>query len=65
MSKKQKKILEMLISNKINVDEACWLLFVAEPESNSREDTPQLRTSKVTQSRYLRTCVMPGFQRFR
>ena len=65
MSENQKRILEMLISNKINVDEACRLLFVVEPERRSQEDTPQSRVTGITQSQYLRAFVMPGLNRFR
>lgn len=65
MSENQKKILEMLVSNKINVDEACRLLFVVKPEGNTQEGTPKARTVGITQSQYLRACVMPGLHRFR
>jgi len=65
MSKEQKKILEMLVSNKINVDEACRLLFVVEPEGNTQEGTPKTKRAGITQSQYLRACVMPGLNRFR
>jgi hypothetical protein len=65
MSKNQKKILEMLVSNKINVDEACRLLFVVEPEGSTQEGTPQSRTAGITKSQYMQVCVMPGFHRFR
>ena len=37
MSGNQKRILEMLVSNKINVDEACRLLFVVEPQASTQE----------------------------
>jgi hypothetical protein len=47
MSKNQKKILEMLVSNKINIDEACRLLFVVEPEVSTHE-----KHSKSKDSRY-------------
>jgi len=65
MSGNQKKILEMLVSNKINVDEACRLLFVVEPEVSTREDAQQSRPTGITQSQYIRACLMPGFNRFR
>jgi len=65
MSKNQKKILEMLVSNKINVDEACRLLFVVEPEVSTHEGTPKERIAGITQSQYLRACVMPALNRFR
>ena len=65
MSGNQKKILEMLVSNKINVDEACRLLFVAEPEESTHEGTPKARAAGITQFQYMRTCVMPGLNRFR
>lgn len=65
MSKKQKKVLEMLVSNKINVDEACRLLFVVEPDVSTKEETPQLRKTSITQSQYLRTCLMPSLNGFR
>ena len=65
MSENQKKILEMLVSNKINVDEACRLLFVVEPEMSTQKGTPQSRTTGITQSQYMRACVMPGLNRFR
>jgi hypothetical protein len=64
MSKNQKKILEMLVSNKINIDEACRQLFVVEPEASTQEGTPKARTTGITQSQYMRVCVMPGFHRF-
>jgi hypothetical protein len=65
MSKNQKKILEMLGSNKINVDEACRLLFVMEPEASTQEGTPKARTAGITQSQYMRTCLMSGLNGFR
>lgn len=65
MSKNQKKILKMLVSNKINVDEACRLFFVIEPEKSTQEDTPKVRTTGITQSQYMRACVTPGLNRFR
>jgi len=65
MSENQKKILEMLVSNKINVDEACRLLFVVEPERSTHEGTLKARTAGITKSQYLRVCVMPGLYRFR
>jgi hypothetical protein len=65
MSKNQKKILGMLTSNKINVDEACRLLFVVEPGGSTQEGTPKARTTGITQSQYLRACMMPGLNRFR
>jgi hypothetical protein len=65
MSKKQKKVLEMLVSNKINVDEACRLLFVVEPDVSTKEETPQLRKTSIAQSQYLRTCLMPSLNGFR
>jgi len=65
MSKNQKKILEMLVSNKINVDEACRLLSVVEPEGGTPEGNPKARTAGITKSQYMRVCVMPGFHRFR
>ena len=65
MCENQKKILEMLISNKINVDEACRLLFVVEPEASTQEGTSKAGTAGITQSQYLRACVMPGLHRFR
>jgi hypothetical protein len=64
MSDNQKRIVEMLASNKINVDEACRLLFVVEPEGSTQEGTPQSRTAGITQSQYLRACMMPGLHRF-
>jgi hypothetical protein len=65
MSENQKKILEMLVSNKINVDEACRLLFVAESEESTHGGTSKARTAGITQFQYMRTCVMPGLNRFR
>jgi len=65
MSKNQKRIVEMLVSNKINVDEACRLLFVVEPEEGTHEGTPKARTAGITQSQYMRVCVMPGLNGFR
>jgi hypothetical protein len=65
MSENQKKILEMLGSNKINVDEACRLLFVVEPEGSTQEGAPKARTAGITQSLYMQACVMPGLSRFR
>jgi hypothetical protein len=65
MSKNQKKILEMLVSNKINIDEACRQLFVVEPEGNAQEDSPKARTAGITQSQYMRTCLMSGLNGFR
>ena len=60
----RKKILEMLVSNKINVDEACRLFFVMEPEGSTHEGTPKAGTAGITKSQYLRVCVMPGLNRF-
>jgi hypothetical protein len=65
MSENQKKILEMLISNKINIDESCRLLFVVEPEVSTHENTPKARTAGITQSQYMRTYLMPGLNGFR
>jgi hypothetical protein len=65
MSKNQKKILEMLVSNKINIDEACRQPFVVEPEGNAQEGSPKASTSGITQSQYLRACLMPSLIRFR
>ena len=65
MAENQKKILEMLVSNKINVDEACRLLFVVEPEGSTYEGTPKASTAGINKSQYLRACVMPGVNRFR
>jgi hypothetical protein len=65
MSENQKKILGMLISNKINVDEACRMLFVVQPEGGRLGGTPKARTAAINRSQYLRACVMPGLNRFR
>jgi hypothetical protein len=65
MSANQKKILEMLGSNKIRVDEACRLLFVLEPEGSTHEGTPKARTAGITKSQYLCSCVVPDIHRFR
>jgi hypothetical protein len=65
MSGNEKKILDMLVSNKINMDEACRLLFVVEPEANMQGDAPRTRKAGITRSQYLRACVMAGFDRFR
>ena len=65
MSKNQKKILEMLVSNKISIDEACRLLFVVEPQGGTPEGNPKARTTGITKSQYMQVCVMPGFHRFR
>lgn len=65
MFRNQKKILDMLVSNKINVDEACRLLFVVEPEVTTQEGTPKARAAAINKSQYLRACVMPGLNRFR
>ena len=65
MSENQKKILEMLVSNKINVDEACRLLFVVEPAVSTHENTPKARTAGITPSQYQRACIMPGLNGFR
>jgi hypothetical protein len=65
MSGNQKRILEMLVSNKINVDEACRLLFVVEPQASTQEGTPQPRTAGITQSQCLRASLMLGLNRFR
>jgi hypothetical protein len=65
MSKNQKKILEMLGSNKINVDETCRLLFAVEPEGNTQGGTPKASTAGITQSHYLRACLMSGLNGFR
>jgi hypothetical protein len=65
MSENEKKILGMLVSNKINMDEACRLLFVVEPEANTQEGAPRIKKAGITQSQYLRACVMPGFNRIR
>jgi hypothetical protein len=64
MSKNQKKIMEMLAGNKINVDEACRLLFVVEPEASAQEGISKARTAGIIQSQYLRAYVMPGLNRF-
>ena len=63
MSENEKKILEMLLSNKINMDEACRLLFVVGPEANTLGNAPKTKKAGITQSQYLRACVMPGFNR--
>ena len=65
MSENQKKILEMLVSNRINVDEACRLLFVVEPEGSTPDSAPKASTAGITQSLYMQACVMPGLNRFR
>jgi len=65
MSKEQKKILEMLVSNKINVDEACRLLFVVEPDVSIEKNTVQSRATGITQSQHVRACLMPSLNRFR
>jgi len=65
MSKEQKKVLEMLVSNKINVDEACRLLFVMESEVNIQSDIPYSGQTGIAQSQHMRTCLMPGLNRFR
>jgi hypothetical protein len=54
MSGNEKKILDMLVSNKINMDEACRLLFVVEPEANMQGDAPRTRKAGITRSQYLR-----------
>jgi hypothetical protein len=64
MFKNQRKILQMLVSNKISVDEACRLLFVVEPEVNTQEGTLKASTAGITQSQYLRACVIPALNRF-
>ena len=64
MSENQRKILEMLVSNKINLHEASRLLFVVEPEGNTPEGTPKARRPGITKSQYLRLCAVPGFHRF-
>ena len=60
MSENQKKILEMLASNKISVDEAHRLLSVLEPEGSAPESIPKAGTAEKTESQYLRVCVVPG-----
>ncbi len=65
MSKEQKKVLEMLVSNKINVDEACRLLFLVEPDVSIEKNTVQSRTTGMTRSQHLRTCLMPSLNGFR
>ena len=60
MSENQKRILEMLTSNKISVDEACRLLSVLEPEGSAPESTPKAGTAERTESQYLRVCVVSG-----
>jgi hypothetical protein len=60
MSENQKKILEMLASNKISVDEAHRLLSVLEPEGSAPESTTKAGTAARTESQYLRVCVEPG-----
>ena len=65
MSKEQKKVLEMLVSNKINVDEACRLLFAMEPEVTIQSSTPQSGQTSITQSQHMRACLMPSLNRFR
>jgi len=65
MSKNQRKILGMLFSNKINVGEACRLLFMVEPEARALKGTPPLRTTGMTQTRYMQAWMMPAFHRFR
>jgi hypothetical protein len=60
MSENQKKILEMLASNKISVDEAHRLLSVLESEGSAPESIPKAGTAARTKSKYLRVCVEPG-----
>ena len=60
MSENQKKILEMLASKKISVDEAQRLLSVLEPEGSTPESTPKAGTAAKTKPKYLRVCVVPG-----
>ena len=60
MSENQKKILEMLASKKISIDEAQRLLSVLEPGGKASESTPKAGTAARTKSKYLRVCIMPG-----
>jgi len=64
MSENQRRILEMLVSNKINVDEASRLLFVVGPEGSTAGGTPKARRAGITKSQHLHLCVVSGLHRF-
>ena len=60
MPERQKRILEMLASNKINADEAHRLLAALEPEQSTPEDASQAETAAKARAKYLRVSVRPG-----
>ena len=60
MSENQKKILEMLASKKISVDEAYRLLNALKTETDAPEDGGSARTTGKPKPKYLHVCVVPG-----
>ncbi len=59
MSESQKKILELLESKKINVDEAYRLLSILEPEAKAREGGAGAERPVKAKGKYLRVTVQP------
>jgi hypothetical protein len=62
MDENKKRILEMLAQNKISTDEAYRLLSALESEGSTSEDTPEAGTAARMKSKYLRVCIMPGYE---
>lgn len=60
MPERQKRILEMLASNKINADEAHQLLTALKPEQSTSEDASRAETAAKARAKYLRVSVRPG-----
>ena len=60
MSENQKKILEMLATKKISVDEAYRLLSALKTETGAPESTAGADTTGKPKKKYLRVCVAPG-----
>ncbi|OGO30358.1 MAG: hypothetical protein A2Z29_09875 [Chloroflexi bacterium RBG_16_56_11] len=59
MNETQKKILEMLAQNRINIDEACRLLSAVEKEKPAGSP-PGEEPGPKTRAKYLRVTVTPG-----
>lgn len=60
MSENEKKILEMLASKKISVDEAYRLLNALKTEGGAPESTAEAGTTGKPKPKYLRVSIQPG-----
>jgi hypothetical protein len=60
MSENQKKILEMLAQNKINVDDAQRLLGALDSQETGKESTATAEPGFKGKAKYLRVTVMPN-----